>query len=240
MHVVLGVEVADVRHLDRPLQDERLEGVAGLVGDAIVRVLEALLDVVFEPRDDRHVLRHVRRQHHFNDELAELHLLGVGHPVQEVAVLVPQDPERRREVVVLVRRLVVGVDGPLVVGLDQEVVVEPPMFVVVHRRGYQPCQNLKLPDKLPDAALGQDDVHRLDHVGNVRRVVVGVVLLAGFNGAEEVDELDVVEVELSDQVVLQEHVPAQHLEWQAVSLPLEVEDVELPIVRFVEARPQPG
>ena len=31
-----------------------------------------------------------------------------------------------------VGNLVVGVDGPLVVCLDQEVVVEPPMFVVVH------------------------------------------------------------------------------------------------------------
>ena len=82
-------------------------------------------------------------------------------------------------------------------------------------------------------------LHRLHHVGNVRGIVVGVVLVPVFDGAQKVDKLDLIELELLYEVVLHEEVPTEHLERQPVRLLLQIKDIKLPFVGPVEAGTQP-
>ena len=82
-------------------------------------------------------------------------------------------------------------------------------------------------------------LHRLHDVGNVGGIVVGVVLVPVFDGAQKVDELDLIELELFYQVVLHEQVPTENLQRQPIGLLLQIKDIKLPLVGPVEACTEP-
>mmetsp|Transcript_47405 Transcript_47405/g.115436 ORF Transcript_47405/g.115436 Transcript_47405/m.115436 type:complete len:297 (-) Transcript_47405:1114-2004(-) len=238
MHVVRRVQVPNVGHLYGPLQNQGLEAIWYLSIDQVIGVLEPFLQIGLEPRHNGHVLRHVRREHHVDDHLAEGCLLVVRHAVDEVALWLPKDPKCRRQVVVLIGRPVVGVDGPLIACLDEEVVVETLVLEVVDEGCDEGGEELEAANEALHPALGEQHVDRLHHVGHVRRAVVRVVLLPTLDGAQELHQLHVVEVEFLDEVVLKEDVPREDLQGEPVRLLLELEHVEAPLVRALQALPQ--
>jgi len=69
--------------------------------------------------------------------------------------------------------------------------------------------------------------------------VVGVLLVSILNGADEVDKLELIQIEVLNDLVLRKKVPGQDLQGKTIRLALQLKDIEFPLIGLIQTRPKP-
>ena len=122
--------------------------------------------------EEVHVLRHVRRDDHVDHELPDGHVVLATERLEDVAVLLLHDLERRRDVVVLEHGRVVVQDRERVVRLDEEAVGDSRVVNVVHGGGHEHGKHLEVGEHAAEVLLAEAVVAGVHDVGAVQVVVV--------------------------------------------------------------------
>uniref|UniRef100_A0A182V6Q8 Uncharacterized protein n=1 Tax=Anopheles merus TaxID=30066 RepID=A0A182V6Q8_ANOME len=117
---------------------------------------------------------HVGREHHVDDERAQLAELVPRQILQHVAVVLLEHAERRTDVVVLEHGPIVVQHRRVRAGHHVEVVGRPRVLVVVDQRCQQRGEDLQIGQPVHQPGLAEHVVYGLCDVGGVQVVVVRV------------------------------------------------------------------
>mmetsp|Transcript_21283 Transcript_21283/g.29522 ORF Transcript_21283/g.29522 Transcript_21283/m.29522 type:complete len:214 (+) Transcript_21283:769-1410(+) len=146
------------------------------------------------------MLRHIRGQHHGDNNFTKEFLVHFGHIEGEV--MLRHKTQAYMQGVVFQNMLVVVLAGDGVVGLNQEVVVHAQVPVVVDHRSQDGSKHLHRADQIREhTADAKHGAHALRDVGGVGSVVVGVLLVVPlFYFSQECHQLLLLEIQHIQQV----------------------------------------
>mmetsp|Transcript_69474 Transcript_69474/g.165672 ORF Transcript_69474/g.165672 Transcript_69474/m.165672 type:complete len:304 (-) Transcript_69474:369-1280(-) len=204
-------------HVDVPLLAGVRE-VCGVQQDlqhelAVLRVLQVHggpgVRAFLQARHHAHVEGHVRVQHLGAKHLPILLLIRGVHERQHVHLLLLEEGDGERRVVVLEDRLEAVVLRERVFDDSDERVVDTRVPQIVRRRRQQRYQTLLGGDSIRDASPHQE-ARRMHHVGGVDGVVVEAVVVEALEAREVQVELRFVDCELFQEAVRFDQCLCQH------------------------------
>uniref|UniRef100_A0A182QNQ4 Uncharacterized protein n=1 Tax=Anopheles farauti TaxID=69004 RepID=A0A182QNQ4_9DIPT len=175
---------------------------------------------------------HVGREHHVDDERAQLAVLVARQVLQHVAVVLLEHAERRTDVVVLEHGPVVVEHRGVRAGHHVEVVGRPRVLVVVDERCQQRGEDLQIGQPMHQAGLAEHVVYGLCDIRGVQIVVVGIPepAVALLDARQERLERGRRYLELVDHAVPVQQIVPEILDRLAVACLRQRKHIERPVV----------